>query len=647
MSRLANLFDANGAPVQFGRKLGSGGEGAVYELSASKDAVAKVYHNQIKHEKQTKLISMVHECDESLKKISAWPTSTLHQGRNGPVCGFIMPNVAGYEPIHKLYSPAHRKQSFPKADWAFLVNTARNVAAAFEAIHVHGHAIADVNYGNVVVAGNSLVKLIDCDSFQITCKGKPYLCEVGVAHFTPPELQALQTFHGANRTENHDNFGLALLCFHLLFMGRHPFSGVYSGHEDMPLEKAIAQLRFAFGRNASAKGMKPPPNSIGLEIVTQQVAAFFEEAFSEAASKGGRRPKAREWVQALEQLKTQLRACPTEPVHKYFGGLSSCPWCALEQRSGNLFFIRVVFAQPVGGPFDLNRVWSIILSVAPPGNAPTIDLNSFKATPKPLPKSLRDAKRNQVIKRILSVAMVIGTFALNPSGGVYLIVFIVACVLFFSKVNDSAEKKARGSARDLAESKWQEAERRWKRDGGDGLFQSRVQELKNLKSRYENLNSEYAKEKQGLQSAVRQRQLHKFLDGFFIEGHKIQGIGPGRKAALASFGIETAADIDHHKIIQISGFGEGLTRELTNWRSSLERKFVFDPSKGIDRADIDALNQKFNKLKAELQSALLAGQETLNRAKNDTLMRRQALRTDVEAAGQAYINAIADASIFK
>ena len=37
----------------------------------------------------------------------------------------------------------------------------------------------------------------------------------------------------------HDRFGLALVVFHLLFMGRHPFAGRYQHADDMPIEQAI------------------------------------------------------------------------------------------------------------------------------------------------------------------------------------------------------------------------------------------------------------------------------------------------------------------------------------------------------------------------------------------------------------------------
>lgn len=640
----SSLFDSNSVPIRLGLRLGVGGEGAVYEIVGSNDFVAKVYHKPLSMEKQGKLIGMVRERDDTLKKISAWPTSTLHQEKNGNICGFIMPKVSGFEPIHKLYSPAHRKQFFQKADWAFLVNTARNVAAVFEAMHARSHVVADVNYGNVVVAANSFVKLIDCDSFQVTVAGRPYLCEVGVAHFTPPELHGVKSFRTAIRTENHDNFGLALLCFHLLFMGRHPFSGVYSGREDMPIERAIKEFRFAFGRNAISKGMKAPPNSLDLNIVTPSVASFFEKAFSEAGVKT-RRPNAREWVQVLDNLKGQIRTCQSEPIHKFIESVGYCPWCALEQKTGVFFFVRIIVATG-GTTFNLAHVWEHINSVASPGSAPSIDLNSFKATPTPLPTDFKRAERNRILKRIFAALIVVGVFIAQPSTPiVYIIVIIAALKFFFSKIDYGAEKSKRSASRKLAENRWTEAENRWKREAGDELFNRKLVELQALREQYQNIPADYEKEKQKLHSMVKQHQLNKFLDSFFIEEQRIKGIGPSRQAVLASFGIETAADITYQKVIQINGFGESLTRELVAWRKKLEGKFVFNPSKGIDQADIDALNHKFVNLRRQIEGSLLAGDEALRKIKRGAFMKRQVLRKEIEAAAQAYVQAIADATI--
>ena len=197
-----------------------------------------------------------------------------------------------------------------------------------------------------------------------------------------------------------------------------------------------------------------------------------------------------------------------------------------------------------------------------------------------------------------------------------------------------------------AQGNWNAAEQRWRREAGDGVFKEKLQELIRLKSQYESLDAEYAQEKQKLQTTIREHQLHKFLDSFFIDDHKIPNIGPGRKATLASFGIETAADIDPHKIRRIKGFGRSLTDDLVRWRKSLESRFVFDPSKGIDPADVAALNQKFRQRRTQIESALLASPELLNQVRADVIRKRQSLQVEVEAAARALAQARADRSVF-
>ncbi len=135
-----------------------------------------------------------------------------------------MPRVDGHKDIHTLYSPRSRKAEFPNADWRFLIRAAANTARAFAAIHETGCVIGDVNHGGVCVSDKATVRLIDCDSFQVTVGTRRFLCEVGVPTFTSPELQG-KPFRGVVRSPNHDNFGLAVLVFHLLYMGRHPFAG--------------------------------------------------------------------------------------------------------------------------------------------------------------------------------------------------------------------------------------------------------------------------------------------------------------------------------------------------------------------------------------------------------------------------------------
>jgi DNA-binding helix-hairpin-helix protein with protein kinase domain len=232
------LVDATGRAVRLGKELGRGGEGSVFDVDGESDVVAKLYHAPPEPEKAAKLAAMARSASPALTSVAAWPTNTLHEGGGAPVAGLLMPRASGAE-VHRLYSPAYRKVEFPNYDWEKLIVVARNVAAAVARIHDAGHVIGDVNQGNVLVSPTGVVRLIDCDSFQIRDGATWRLCEVGVAHFTPPELQG-RSFRGVVRTQNHDAFGLAVLVFHLLFMGRHPFAGRYGGKGDMPLEQAAS-----------------------------------------------------------------------------------------------------------------------------------------------------------------------------------------------------------------------------------------------------------------------------------------------------------------------------------------------------------------------------------------------------------------------
>ena len=288
---MRTFCDVRGREAGLGRCLGQGGEGAVYAVPMWPRSVAKIYARRPDEQATRKLAAMVQLGTEELASFAAWPQGLLLDPRTGSAVGFLMPRVDAHREIHALYGPTARKAAFPDASWAFLARVARNLAAAFDAVHRHGHVIGDVNQGNVVVSRKATVRLIDCDSFQVTHEGHTYPCRVGVPLFTPPELQH-QRLDSVERTHDHDRFGLAVLVFQLLFMGRHPFAG---RHPDrvVPVEAAIREGLFAFGREARRQGWEAPPFSLLLEDVTPAVADLFERAFGrEAATEGrARRPR--------------------------------------------------------------------------------------------------------------------------------------------------------------------------------------------------------------------------------------------------------------------------------------------------------------------------------------------------------------------
>ena len=258
---MSDYVDSAGQPLILGKKLGSGGEGAVYELP-SLNAAVKIYHQPLLPDKQHKLHALVKASTPALLKVAAWPIALVYKrdenAKRGDLCGLIMPKLGAYEPLHHLYSPAQRKQKFSDKSWAFLLHVARNIASVFDVIHAHGHIIGDVNPNLVYVDGKGLIRLIDCDSFQINHEQQVYGCDVGVPHFMAPELQEKTSFRGLVRHANQDCFGLAILIFHLLLMGRHPYAGVRADRADRSLEQSIAEFAYAFADDAALFATLPP-----------------------------------------------------------------------------------------------------------------------------------------------------------------------------------------------------------------------------------------------------------------------------------------------------------------------------------------------------------------------------------------------------
>ena len=250
--------------VRLGRRIGIGAEGEVYEIQDRSDLVAKIYHQPPPPEKAEKLVALSRLGNERLFNLSAWPVEVLRDTSDGAVVGFIMKKISGAEEVHALHSPKSRLQKFPDASWAFLIYVAANIARAVAAIHEHGFVIGDLNPKNILVTRKATTYLLDVDSFQVIADGKTYRCDGGFPEYTPPELQGV-AFRKVDRTQEHDYFGLAVVIFQLLFMGRHPYSGNFLGAGEMSLERAIKESRFAYGADAEVRKMRQPPGTLALD----------------------------------------------------------------------------------------------------------------------------------------------------------------------------------------------------------------------------------------------------------------------------------------------------------------------------------------------------------------------------------------------
>jgi DNA-binding helix-hairpin-helix protein with protein kinase domain len=579
------LSDADGRVLVLGGELGRGGEGSVYELASNSSLVVKVYHKVPLPEGQlAKLRAMTAAWSPGLEKIAAWPRSILFDPANRQACGVLMSKMTGALQLHELYGTTNRRRHFPDAGWHHLVLAARNVAAAFNTLHSASIVLGDVNQGNMLVDSGMTVRMIDCDSFQITHGGQTYNCPVGSPHFTPPELQGLR-LRDVCRTEDHDRFGLATLIFHLLFVGRHPFAGRYRGAGDMSIEKAIAERRFAFSRNKAATMVDPPPDSLLLDDLPPSVGELFESAFR---TDGRPRPTPKQWIEQLDALLQARTVCRTDDLHVYASTSQSCPWCRIEDRGGPSFFFSIDAKTTVSS----NRLARL--------EAKVLELDEVKfpqlpperiAPPKFPPVNEQKPLRNWAAQDVASVLLIASWPACIVTMVLSLIPLVVTTAASVASAGylllSKRGRECRGSVDDWQRSLAQQEAAIEKRARMiQRSHRDRVADFEAAEKEFDEERTKYHAEREELSKLVvenRETQLEDYLRGHSIRDHHraIAGLTQSHVAVLESYGVETANDLARLKLYGVPSIDSALVIELLDWGTKVKRKFVFKPEHGM------------------------------------------------------------------
>ena len=162
-------------------------------------------------------------------------------------------------------------------------------------------------------------------------------------------MQQLTSYEQVVRTPNHDNFGLAVTIFRLLFAGRHPFSGRYQGQGDAPsIEDAIKASLYAYSERRQT-GLQPPANALPIDALPTDLRDMFELAFDPGTTNGGR-PIAGAWMTALQTLGRNVRQCDAIRSHWFYSKAPNCPWCDIEQSGAAMFGGATQRQRPHPGP---------------------------------------------------------------------------------------------------------------------------------------------------------------------------------------------------------------------------------------------------------------------------------------------------------
>lgn len=577
--KTAKLFVGN-HELHIDKRIGKGGEGEVFAISNMPGFAVKTYLPGIVAEREKKIRAMVSARLADNASMVAFPHQVALDGR-GTFAGFVMRLVEKHKEIHELQTPSSRQKHFPKADYGFILRVALNVARVFAQVHATGCVVGDINQRGILVSPTGTVALIDADSFQVSDGVQRYLCVVGVPEYTPPELQG-KSLKTIVRTTDHDAFGLAVCLFQLLCMDRHPFSGRFTGQGDMPLEKAIAEYRFAYSSRNT--GMVPPPGTVRLDDFTPKIAQLFESAFS--PNNVGKRPSAPTWVEALGELESALRVCSRNKLHRYARNASECPWCRMEHEYGRPLFLDTDLANvhvpngrldPAAGfVLDIPALLSAINGVSiPPSISVIIPLVASASGPSQAASDALSQKRLGPLAKIAGVGILFGAayaFASGVPGIVALGIAAFGGWFLFRSFSPAdgllAEHRKVVSALSSRIEQLQRASPIEQVLRKKAEILDAIDEFKQLASAFGNIRSEYEKHR-------RQKQLDDHLSQFPIRGARIPKLSSGDIAQLASYGFTTAFDAKRREVQQVHGIGPVKASSIAAWIRRVEAKFQF------------------------------------------------------------------------
>ena len=564
------------------KQVGKGGEGTIYSIDNRNDEVVKIYHAELRESRRKKIEIMVSKQIAQKTSLIAFPKEIVKDNQ-GNFLGFSMKLVKGFRPIHELYNPKSRQQHFPKIDYRFIINTAMNVVRSIGTVHQNNCIIGDLNHSGILVSNNSTVAIIDADSFQIKNKGITYPCVVGVPEFTPPELQG-KNLKSFTRLEQHDYFGLSVAIFQLLFMGKHPYAGIFN-QKDLSMTEAIQQNRFAFSRLRNKITMtSPPPGSLTLDSFDGRLAIAFENAFGVHPMN---RPNPSEWLSILESSSKRFQRCPRVNTHYYLHNSGGCFWCGLQGMINFDYF---------PARFDNSTVkntnWTNIQTHISFIQSHTIpDFSNILKMPKVTSKGgsafFKENSKTVKTKKITFSTLLLGSIGLF---------FLFPEFWFFSvfaggfAVHELANNEIDESVFTV---EYDRLGRKVQKEINQIVKSKKFQELIKVRVDLDHTIRDFNQQDivckkliDDLRKDRQKRKLFEFLDTRYIKNAYIPDIGEDKKRKLIYAGIETAADVNEDQIKTVSGFGPVLTSKVVDWRQMVESRFKYNST-------VDATDKKF------------------------------------------------------
>jgi DNA-binding helix-hairpin-helix protein with protein kinase domain len=309
-----------------GKKLGEGGQGAVYEVDYNGQKKALKWYTGKKFENAKGFYENLENNIKKGKPTRAflWPEAVTE--KQGEAFGYIMALRPGeYKDFSKFLIG---REGF--ASITAMTNAALQITAGFRALHQKGYSYQDLNDGNFFINpqnGNVLI----CDNDNVSVYGKKSGI-AGKARYMAPEI----VVKGANPGDLTDYFSLSVILY-MLWTNNHPLEGKAACPPcmDAKYEKKIYAENPVFVWDPADNSNRPVQGIHKGSILRWPfLPAYLQQTFIKAFSKElmkdpNRRIPEQEWLRTFIRMRSEVFKCShckevyfADPVNP-----NPCPEC--------------------------------------------------------------------------------------------------------------------------------------------------------------------------------------------------------------------------------------------------------------------------------------------------------------------------------
>ena len=310
---MAELAEGRYIRTQFGRelriekKIGEGGQGAVYKVYDNGKAMALKWYNPSAFKSSAERDLFIHNLHSNIISGAVapeflWPLDMTEEIDG--TFGYLM------EKAPDEYVPAKRvilNNPSVVTSYRRLVDACLNIVTAFCKLHDAGYCYQDLSDGNFFIEPKT-GKVLVCDNDNAV-RGKPSV-SIGTPHFMAPEI--VTGVSTARQTS--DLHSLAVVIFYLLLF-QHPLLGVRSRIMD---DEHLMMLYgtdpvFIFDPDDRRNRAIESPENTALRIwpvLPPHLREVFMRAFSREALKHPEaRPQELVWIRELVRFRSEIVDC--------------------------------------------------------------------------------------------------------------------------------------------------------------------------------------------------------------------------------------------------------------------------------------------------------------------------------------------------